>query len=108
MIFQDQDDAEVSSPSQQQPPVVMLGSSPLTENHVVEMHPAVEMQPRGNGQPPTTIQVVQAPQANDHFYFTVALICACLLCGNVTGGITLFGAVCLVPALICAAVVGQS
>ena len=53
-----------------------------------------------SGQQPV-IQVVPKPQANDHLYLTVALIFLCLLLNCNT-----LGALCLIPGLICAAVVG--
>ena len=72
------------------PPATM--SQQATNNTTV-----VEMQPMG-GQP----QIVQVPprQANDHLWLTMALMFLCLvLCCN---GL---GALCLMPGLICAALV---
>lgn len=43
---------------------------------------------------------IQAPQANDHLWLTISLMVLChLMCCN------LMGALCLMPALICASLV---
>ena len=47
-----------------------------------------------------TVHMVQRLQANDHFYLTAVLMCLCLLLG-----FNVVGALCLMPALLCAAVV---
>ena len=77
-------------PPQQGPPFTSMSSN--TTN-------VVELQPMG-GQQPSTIQVVQSPQANDHLWLTMALIFLCFMLGC-----NWVGAACLLPGLICAAVV---
>lgn len=47
-------------------------------------------------------------QANDHLYFSIALMFTCLICAIPSGGLTFIGAFCLLPAIICAAVVSFS
>ncbi len=76
----------------------MVGSPPNIGQRVVEMQPVMDAQPQ-------SIQVVQSPKSNDHLFFTGALLFACLLCGYITFGVTFLGALCLIPALLCAAVV---
>ena len=84
------------------PPIYQPAPPPPMTNISSQNTNVVELQPMGSQQQPHTIQVVQPPQANDHLWFTIALMVLCfLMCCNATG------ALCLMPALICASLVSR-
>ena len=62
----------------------------------------IELQPLSNQRPqqPPPALMLPKPPANDHLFLTLALMCACAVLG-----FNMLGMACLLPALICSALV---